>query len=93
MHGPAEKRPVRSTGVKGRVKQAAGVVRIPVALDERLTHDAFEHEGELRADLALLARREDVDDAVDRRCRGVGVQGRQRQVARLGDAQRGLDRL
>jgi RHH-type rel operon transcriptional repressor/antitoxin RelB len=40
MHGPAEKRPIRPTATrpgKGHAKQAAGVVRIPVALDERLT--------------------------------------------------------
>lgn len=40
MHGPVEKRPVRPTAArisKGHTKHAAGVVRIPVALDERLT--------------------------------------------------------
>jgi RHH-type transcriptional regulator, rel operon repressor / antitoxin RelB len=38
MHGPADKRMARPTGVKGRTKkQPAGVVRIPVTLDERLT--------------------------------------------------------
>jgi hypothetical protein len=36
---------------------------------------------------------EDVDDAVDRRRRRIRVQGRERQVARLGDPQRRLDRL
>ena len=38
-------------------------------------------------------RREHVDDAVDRLRRRVGVQRPERQVARLGDAQRRLDRL
>jgi len=44
MHGPAEKRSTRSPaprGGKGAAKQAAGVVRIPVALDERLTRLAL----------------------------------------------------
>ena len=53
----------------------------------------FEHERELRADLRLLVRREDVDDAVDRLRRRVGVQRAERQVARLGDLQRRFDRL
>ena len=42
---------------------------------------------------ALLVRREDVDDAVDRLRRRVGVQRAERQVAGLGDPQRRLDRL
>ena len=44
MHGPVEKRSTRSPAVrpvKGQTKQAAGVVRIPVALDERLTRLAL----------------------------------------------------
>ena len=60
---------------------------------QRLTDDAFEHERQLRPDLALLVRRKDVDDAVDRLRRGVGVQRAERQVARLGDAQRRFDGL
>jgi hypothetical protein len=53
----------------------------------------FEHERQLRPDLALLVRRENVDDAVDRLRRGVGVQRAEREVARLRDAQRRFDRL
>lgn len=45
MHGPVEKRRARTASAPSRVarsktpspKRAAGVVRIPVALDERLT--------------------------------------------------------
>ena len=63
------------------------------ARQQRLTDDAFEHERQLRPDLALLVRREDVDDAVDRLRRRVRVQRGERQVPGLGDAQRRLDRL
>ncbi len=63
------------------------------ALEQRLAEDPLEHEGKLCADLGLLVGGEDIDDAVDGRGRGVGVQGSERQVARLGDAQRRFDRL
>ena len=63
------------------------------ARQQRLADDALEHERQLRPDLPLLVRREDVDDAVDRLRRRVGVQRRERQVPGLGDAQRRLDRL
>ncbi len=60
---------------------------------QRLAEDALEHERQLGADLRLLVGGEDVDDAVDRLRRRVGVQGGEGQVAGLGDAQRRLDRL
>src|SRR5579859_825988 len=60
---------------------------------ERLAHDAFQHQRQLRADLRLLVRGEDVDDAVDGRGSRVGVQRAEREVAGLGDAQRRFDRL
>ena len=53
----------------------------------------FEHERQLRPDLRLLMRRKHVDDAVDRLRRRVRVQRAERQVARLGNAQRRLCRL
>ena len=49
--------------------------------------------GDLNADLLLLLRREDVDDAVDRRRRALRVQGAEDEVAGLGSGQRGGDRL
>ena len=49
---------------------------------QRLADDAFEHQRQLGADLPLLVRREHVDDAVDRLRRRIGVQRRERQVAR-----------
>src|SRR5215204_3053525 len=70
--------------------------RAPAAVgarDERLAEDAFQDERELRAYLRLLRGGEDVDDAVDGRGRGVGVQRGERQVARLRDAQGRLDGL
>src|SRR6266513_1842646 len=62
-------------------------------LEQGLSDHALQHERELGADLGLLVRREDVDDAVDRLRRGVGVQGRERQVTGLGDGERRLRRF
>jgi hypothetical protein len=53
----------------------------------------LEHAGELQADLLLLVRREDGDDAVDRLGRVERVQRREHEVAGLGGEQRRLDRL
>ena len=50
-------------------------------------------DGELHAHLALLLGGEDVDDAVDRGRRALGVQGREDEVAGLGGGERGRDRL
>ena len=61
--------------------------------DERLGDDALERAGELDADLVLLLGREDVDDAVDRLRRALGVQRREDEVAGLGRRERGRDRL
>jgi len=63
------------------------------ARQQRLRDDPLEHERELRAHLRLLVAREDVDDAVHGLGRGVRVQRREREVARLGDGQRRGDRL
>ena len=59
----------------------------------RLAEDPLEHERQLRAHLRLLARGEDVDDAVHRLDGAVRVERREGEVARLGDAERALDRL
>src|ERR1700722_3153828 len=56
-----------------------------------LTHDSFQHQGQVSANLRLLVRRKDVNDAVDCRSRRIGVQGTEGQVTSLGNAQRGLD--
>src|SRR3712207_8913078 len=56
-----------------------------------LGHDALQRHGQLHADLRLLVGREDVDDAVDRRRRGLRrseehtseLQSRQYLVCRL----------
>ena len=60
---------------------------------QRLTHDALEHERQLGAHLCLLVVGKHVDDPVDRLICGVGVRGREREVTRLGDPQCRLDRL
>ena len=49
--------------------------------------------GELDANLILLLGREDVDDAVDRLRRALGVQRREDEVAGLGGGQGSADRL
>ena len=54
---------------------------------------ALQDAGELNADLALLVRREDGDDAVDGLGRVERVQRREHQVPGLGGEQRGLDGL
>ncbi len=69
-------------GVATRTSSAA--TRPPARrFQQRLTHDAFEDERELRADLRLLARRKRVDQPRDRLRRRVRVQRRQRQMPRL----------
>src|SRR2546425_688392 len=66
----------------------------PLAFLHRLLGDhALGHERELGPDLRLLVRGEDVDDPVDALHRRVGVQGREGEVAGLGDGERRRDRL
>src|SRR6266550_3653810 len=62
-------------------------------LQQRLRDHALEHERQLGADLGLLVRRENVDDAVNALGRGVGVQGREGEVPGLGDGERRRRRL
>ena len=62
-------------------------------LHQGLTDDALQRRGQLGADLPLLVRREDVDDAVDG-LRGIlRVQGGEHQVAGLGGGQGDRDGL
>ena len=61
--------------------------------EQRLRDDALQRVRELHAHLVLLRRREDVDDAVDRARRALGVQRGEDEVAGLGRGQRGRDRL
>ena len=68
----------------GRDDAAAAVS----GLGQLLADDALERAGELDADLLLLVRREDVDDAVDRLAGVLGVQGGEDEVAGLGRGQR-----
>ena len=58
-----------------------------------LRDDALERVRELHAHLLLLRGREDVDDAVDRARRALGVERREDEVAGLGGGERGRDRL
>src|SRR5512132_2219113 len=60
---------------------------------EGLRDDALERRRELHAHLALLLGGEDVDDAVDRGRRALGVQRREHEVPGLGCGERGRDRL
>ena len=54
---------------------------------QRLTEDAFQHEGELDPNLALLGSWKDVDDTVDRLSGRIGMQGSKGEMASLGDSQ------
>ena len=58
-----------------------------------LGDDSLQGDRELRADLALLRRREDVDDPIDGLRRRLGVKSGEDQVACLGRGQGGGDRL
>ena len=80
-------------GVGDHDLQASTRPGAPLRRQQRLGDHALEHERELRAHLRLLVGREDVDDAVDGLHAAVGVQGREGQVAGLGDDQRRLDGL
>ena len=83
----------RIAGVGTRISIAMQRPLPDGARQEALAEDALEHERQLRADLRLLVRGEDVDDAVHRLDGAVRVERREREVARLGDAERALDRL
>jgi hypothetical protein len=68
----------------------AGAVR---GREQLLGDDPLERDRELHPYLPLLLGREDVDDPVHRLRGGLGVQGRENQVAGLGGGQRGGHRL
>jgi hypothetical protein len=81
---------------RGRHHQNLGGHHTPLsgaAWQQRLRDDALEHERELRAHLRLLMARKDVDDTIDRFSGGVRVQRGERQVTRLGNRERGLNRF
>jgi hypothetical protein len=61
--------------------------------DEILRDDPLQGARELHPDLVLLLGGEDVDDAVDRLRRALGVQRREDEVPGLGRGQRGRNRL
>ena len=83
MAGVGEHAPPRRA--RGRCRRGA---RMSCCDDDRL-----EHQRQLRADLRLLVRRKDVDDAAEGLHGGAGVQGREDQMAGLGDGERRLDGL
>ena len=60
---------------------------------QSLRHDRRQRRRELHPDLGLAFGREDVGDAVERLRRVVRVQGREHEVAGLGERERELDRL
>ncbi len=84
---------MRIAGFATRISSDAHAALAAGFRNQRLTDDAFEHERELRANLRLLMRREGVDDTRDRLCRRVGVQRCHRQVAGLGELERGFHGL
>src|SRR5208282_301841 len=70
---------------------AHGASLVIGAGQQALTHDAFEDQRKLGANLRLLVRGEHVNDAVDGRGCRVGVQSAEGEVAGFGDTQRRLD--
>src|SRR5207302_1356460 len=60
---------------------------------ERLAKNSFEHHRELRANLRLLVRWENVNNTVDGRSGAVRVQSGERQVAGFRDTQGGFNGL
>ena len=60
---------------------------------QALRDDRLEHAGQLQADLLLLVRRKDGDDAVDRFGGVERVERREHEVAGLGGEQAGFDRF
>ncbi len=82
-------------GAGGGVDDEDFVHRQPAAavaaLEQELRDDAAQRIGEHGADLRLLIRGEDVDHAVDRLARVVGVQRAEDEQPRLGGGERELD--
>ena len=64
-----------------------------LGLGQGLTHHTLQCTSELNANLLLLVRREDVDDAVNGLGRVLGVQRGKYKVARFGRGQRNRDRF
>jgi hypothetical protein len=76
------------------ITSTAGARPLPSARGiRRCETTALQHAGQLQADLLLLVRREDRDDAVDRLGGVERVQRREHEVAGFGGEQAGLDRL
>ena len=63
------------------------------AREELLRQNADNRRRQLRADLLLLVRRENVDDTVDRPLRPGGVERAEDDVPRFGGGNRGFDRF
>ena len=84
---------VSDSGIGNKYLEAHYSAAAFSARQQRLTENALKHERELGTYLRLLIGRKDVDDAVDGRGGGVGMQGGESQVTRFRYAQGRLDCL
>ena len=80
-------------GIRHQDFHAHGAALAVAAGQQALTHDAFEHQRKLGANLRLLVRGEYVDNAVDGGRRRVGMQCPKGKVAGFGNTQRRFDGL
>jgi hypothetical protein len=83
----------RMNAVRGHDLDGGDAAESVGAGQQALRERGLQDRRELDADLPLLVRREDRDDAVDRLGRVERVQRREDQVAGLGGVQRRFDRL
>ena len=84
---------VRDRHVDDQDLERGDAARLVDALEEVLRDDAFERFGQRRADLVLLAGRENVDDTIDRLRRARRVERAENKVTGGGRGQRELDRF
>ena len=84
---------LRTAGVGHQHLAGDAAPRAVGGRQQLLGDDALQRHRQLDADLRLLVGREDVDDAVDRLRRVLGVQRAEHEVAGLGRGQRRADRL
>ena len=83
----------RMNAVATRTSTAGTRPPVVDARNQALRDDRLEHRGQLQADLLLLVRRIDGDDAVNRFRRVERVKRREDEVAGFGREQRRLDGL
>ena len=77
--------PSRASLLSGKYPHSTGAYQQPGK--PGLQSDSVHFKGQLLPDLRLLIRRKNIQNSVDRLHARIGMQGRENQVARLGDDQ------